>query len=458
VEASTERAQIESFNPATGERLGSVAATDPAEVPRIVAEVAEVQPFWAQLRLEDRGRYMRRAAQVIIDHLDDLATLITQEQGRPRVESYSLELVPSVDVLHWLAENGPKLLRDHKVRASQPFSLQRRAVDAFDPLGAVAVTASEDEPWARPFADVAFALMAGNGVVVRPSPLAPLVGQRIQRVLERAGLPDGIVRTVQGDARADGVAKTFHGPGAGGAGTHIVLAEAGLQSAIDGCLWAGGRVYVAREIAERFTDGLVEAAGRLRVGDPMSWDTDVGPVASEARFAQLTELVEGLLAGGATLRCGGPTDPPRYYAPAVLTGGTPADVPRPVVQVIAVQSEEDALAQPLGLNVSIWTRDRAKGERMARRIRADAVGVNHLPAAGTRRLHDYVAVKRIASDPGRTRDFRWYPYDEGLGTAFHSAVQLLYGRDEDKRAALQRGAVPLAKLGRKALRRAGGRH
>src|SRR3954466_13351272 len=198
VEATTKPAQLESFDPATGERLGAVPVTDPGDAERVVEEVAEVQPFWAQLRLEDRARYMRRAGQVIIDHLDELTTLLTREQGKPRAESYSMELVPSIDALHWIADNAPKLLRDEKVRYSQTFFFQKRSFHAFEPLGVVGVIAPWNYPWSIPFGEVAFALMAGNGVVLKPAPLTPLIGQRIQGVFERAGLPDGIVRTVQG--------------------------------------------------------------------------------------------------------------------------------------------------------------------------------------------------------------------------------------------------------------------
>src|SRR3954468_15070353 len=119
--AATAGALLESFNPATGERLGAVPVTEPGAVQRVVQDVAEVQPFWAQLRLEDRARYMRRAAQVIIDHLDELTTLLTKEQGKPRAESYSMELVPTIDSLHWIADHGPKILSDEKIRYPQRF-------------------------------------------------------------------------------------------------------------------------------------------------------------------------------------------------------------------------------------------------------------------------------------------------------------------------------------------------
>src|SRR5215210_671541 len=102
--------ELQSFSPATGELLGSVPLTDPAEVQGIVDQVTQVQPFWAQLPFSDRARYMRRAAQVILDEIDDLRDLIAREQGKPRTEAYLLELVPTVDALHWIADAGPRIL------------------------------------------------------------------------------------------------------------------------------------------------------------------------------------------------------------------------------------------------------------------------------------------------------------------------------------------------------------
>src|ERR687890_686799 len=105
MESATAPQTLESFNPATGERVGAV--------PTLVA--GEVQSVWAQLPLSDRARYMRRTAQVIIDHLDELTSLLAREQGKPRTEAYTMELVPTIDALHWIADNGPKILADESI-------------------------------------------------------------------------------------------------------------------------------------------------------------------------------------------------------------------------------------------------------------------------------------------------------------------------------------------------------
>src|SRR5215203_3090933 len=146
---------LDSFNPATGERVGTVATVEPEAVQAIVDQVADVQPFWAQLSLEDRARYMRRTAQVIIDSLDDLSLLLAREQGKPRSEAYTMELLPTIDGLHWIADKGPKILADEKVRYPQIFWKAKKSWIAHEPLGVVGVIAPWNYPWSIPFGEVA---------------------------------------------------------------------------------------------------------------------------------------------------------------------------------------------------------------------------------------------------------------------------------------------------------------
>jgi acyl-CoA reductase-like NAD-dependent aldehyde dehydrogenase len=516
LETGTQPAVIESFNPATGERVGSVPLTAPEQVQAVVDDVAEVQPFWAQLPLSDRARYMRRAAQVIIDHLDSLTALLTREQGKPRVESYSMELVPTIDALHWIADNGPKILADERIKYGQPFFLGKRSHFSYEPLGVVGVIAPWNYPWSIPFGEVAMALMAGNGVVLKPADLTPVIGQRIQAVFDRAGLPDGIVRAIHGgpdtgNALVESSAAKIFFTGSvragrqvgvkcaermkgsvlelGGKDPQIVLSDANLRNAVAGCLWGGfanagqtcsgiERVYVMRDVAPAFVDGVVEGARQLTVGDPMDWRTEIGPMVSERQYGIVRELVDDAVAAGATLHCGGPLDG-CWYAPAVLTGVKPdmrimrEEIFGPVVPIVEVESEEEAVRlandSEFGLGASVWTLDRGKGERIARRLEAGTVWINdHMYSHGAVQtswggvkesglgrshskfgLYECVNIKHVAWDPSRTRNFWWHPYDESLGTALHTSAQLLYGRDEDKRDALKRGAVPLARLGRK---------
>ena len=110
-------ARIEAISPIDGARLGSVAATAPADVAAAVAEAAEVQRLWAQLRAADRARYLTRAAQAVIDEWDELVRIIVAEQGRPLAEAQTMELLPAVETLQWLAEHGPRVLGARARRA-----------------------------------------------------------------------------------------------------------------------------------------------------------------------------------------------------------------------------------------------------------------------------------------------------------------------------------------------------
>jgi acyl-CoA reductase-like NAD-dependent aldehyde dehydrogenase len=527
VEAGSREAaveQLESFNPLDGARLGSVPLTAPDQVQAVVDDVAQVQPFWAELPLSDRARYMRRAGQVILDELESLADLLTHEQGKPLNESYVMELIPTIDSLKWIAEAGQEILEDERVPLPV-FLAQKSNCFVYEPLGVVGIIAPWNYPWSIPFGEVAIALMAGNGVVLKPAPLTPLIGQRIQEVFERAGVPEGIVRTVHGDAEQgqalveSSAAKIFFTGSAevgakvgaasaarmkssvlelGGKDPMIVCADANMANAVSGALWGGfanagqtcsgiERVYVLQDVADRFVEGVVEGARALRVGDPADWSTEIGPMASREQFEIVRELVDDAVASGATLHCGGPLEvesfpEASFYAPAVLTGVTHdmrimrEEIFGPVLPIVTVESEEEAVRlandSEFGLGASVWTLDRGKGERIARRIEAGMVWVNDhmyshgacscswggVKRSGLGRSHskfgfyECVNVKLLSWEPSRTRDFWWYPYDESLAKAFASAARLLYGRDDDKPEAVRGGAIPMARLVQKTLR------
>ena len=115
MESVTAVRQLESFNPATGEIVGAVPATPPSDVQSVVDAVAEVQPAWGALTLEQRGRVLERAAQVVLEEDDDIRDLIVREQGKPRAEAFAMEVLPTVDALGWIAKAGAEILAEEKV-------------------------------------------------------------------------------------------------------------------------------------------------------------------------------------------------------------------------------------------------------------------------------------------------------------------------------------------------------
>jgi acyl-CoA reductase-like NAD-dependent aldehyde dehydrogenase len=419
---------LSSVAPATGALLGTVAVATERDVRTAVDEAAAVQGLWAQLRLTDRARYMARAAQAVIDEADELAALIGAEQGRPRAEVELGEILPAVETLQWLAEHGPRILSGERVAVQRALRPLTRARWSYEPLGVVAVLGPAAEPFATPLGDVAVALMAGNGVVLKPSPHAALSGARIARVFARAGLAPGLLQVVQGhaatgaalveapvaqvrftgstpagtkvlEACARGVKRVV--ADLGGADAAIVCADADVERAAAGIAWgafanagqSGGsieRVFVVSEVADALLEGLVARARALRVGDPSDPATEVGPLVGGERLGRVVELLEDATARGATRHCGGPVEVAglsgAFCAPAVLTD-VPADariareeVPGPVVAVTVVADETAAIAganaSTLGLGASVWTADRYKGERIARELRVGMVWMN----------------------------------------------------------------------------------
>jgi succinate-semialdehyde dehydrogenase/glutarate-semialdehyde dehydrogenase len=338
-------------------------------------------------------------------------------------------------------------------------------------------------------------------------------------VFERAGLPEGLVRVIHGPGTGAALAESTVGKvfftgsvetgrsvaeacarrlsgcvlELGGKDPMIVLEDAHMQHAIEGAVWGGfanagqtcsgiERVYVMRSVAERFIAGVIEHARRLRVGDPASWDTEIGPMVSGEQQEIVRELVEDAVAAGATLHCGGPVDPPpgldgAFYAPAVLTGVSHdmrimrEEIFGPVLPIITVDSEGEAVAlandSAFGLGASVWTADRQRGERIAADLQAGMVWINdHMFSHGACQcswggvkdsglgrthskfgLYECVNVKLRVWEGSALRDPWWHPYDETVGKAFRQSARILYGPASQRAGALRDGLVPLARLG-----------
>jgi succinate-semialdehyde dehydrogenase/glutarate-semialdehyde dehydrogenase len=508
---------LQSFNPATGELIGAVETITPDQVQGVVDDVAEVQPFWAQLSLEERAGYMRKAADTLLSQLDQIAELLTREQGKPRAESYTMELLPTVDALHWCADNGPKILADEPIKYPQLFLKTKKSKFSYEPIGVVGVIAPWNYPWSIPFGEVAIALMAGNGVVLKPASLTPLLGDRIRDVFMKAGLPEGLVRTVHGGGKVghaltestagkifftgsvevgrtvgESCAKQLKGSvlELGGKDPAIVLADADLAYSSSGIVWGGfanagqtcsgiERVYVVRDVADEFTEEIVRKTKELTVGDPLQWSTETGPMVSEEQFNTVQELVDDAIANGAERLCGGPVEVEgfsgKFIAPTVLTGVTHdmrimrEEIFGPVLPIVTVENEEEAVRMAndsqFGLGASIWTKDHAKGERMARQVQSGMVWINDhsfthgacqcswggVKDSGVGRSHskfgfyECVNIKLLTWEPGRAKDFWWHPYDQTLGQAVRSSARLVYGRNGQRLSALREGGLSILK-------------
>jgi acyl-CoA reductase-like NAD-dependent aldehyde dehydrogenase len=431
---STTLERIVAREPASGAQLGEYQCASAEQIEEVLRDCAKVQPLWALLRVSDRARYMRRVAQAIIDEFDDLTEVLAREQGRPRSEIATLELLPAIDTLLWMADSGAAELGERRLGIHRSMFLTKRARIAYEPLGVIAVIGAGSAPFAQPLSQIAGALLGGNGVVFKPATRACLAGERLARVLARAGLPEGLVALVHGRAPlgvalaaapvdkvlftgspevAHAVARACVSQNkellveAGGKDAMLVLNDAQLSRAVSGAVWAGfagagqargsiERIYTAREIAESFIVSLVEQTRALRVGDPLDRLTQIGPLASARRLAHVEELVADAVSRGAKVLCGGRALPGAhgggsFYEPTVIVDVShemrlmTEPVNGPVLAVMLVDSVEQAIALAndcdCGLGASVWSADRHQSLRIARELQAGMVWLNdHLPS------------------------------------------------------------------------------
>ena len=464
------------------------------DVRRAIDHAARVSVEWRGTSFETRARVLREAVRALLRRADDIAATVSIETGKPRTEAISHELFPALDHCSWLARNVGKVLRPRRIRYSQPHLLQKRAWEIHEPYGVVAVISPWNVPFAIPFTSVATAIAAGNAVVLKPSELTPASAEWVREVVEEAGAPRGLVTVAPGGAEVGEalvaeprVAKVFFtgsvaagrrvaaAAGArgcpvvlelGGKDAFIVFADADLERAVDGALFAAftgagqvcvsaERIYVERRVHDDFVRRFVQGAAALRPYE------DVSPLISERQRAKLEALVEE--ARGEVLTGGRAGDGTFYEPTVILHPSTDAAIGReeifgPAVTVHAFETDDEAVAlanaSEFALGASVWTRDMRRARRVAEKVEAGMVWVNDFGysygagqaswggakgsgygrSLSTHGLRECVRVKLVDEDRGRLRPAWWFPYDDRTATALSNGLNVLYG-DSRMRAA-----------------------
>jgi succinate-semialdehyde dehydrogenase/glutarate-semialdehyde dehydrogenase len=497
--------RLVSVDPATLAPLGEVEVATDAGVRAAVEEAREAQRAWAATSAAVRARVLADTAKTLANRAREIALLCTHESGKPLVESLSGEVFASLEALRWLVRSGPRILADEPLRAAlwQPELWLKRGRVRYDPVGVVGIIGPWNFPLAIPLTQAAFALAAGNGVVLKPAGQTPLVGAVVAELFADGGAPPGLVQVVQGGAEMgealvhSGCDKLFF-TGAtatgrrvaaaaaehllptvlelGGKDPMLVLDDADLDRAVDGVLWASflnagqvcaavERVYVAEPLYEGFVERLAARASSLRLGRGDDPATDMGPLIDADRLRFVEAAVEAARSGGAQVVAGGePVDvglPGHFFAPTVLAGAPAPDddeVFGPVVSVAPAADDEEALALaeagPYALGASVWTRDAARGEALARRLRAGSVWINDhaysyarpqapwggAGASGHGRTHsrhglyECTHIRYLERDAGRLRDPWWRPYGPRSVEFMETTIEALHGPGLARRA------------------------
>src|SRR6185369_6818864 len=418
-----------SIDPSTGEEIGRVPLMDASEVAAAVARARAAQTAWAKLSYEDRARFILRAREVVLDQLDDIAKLISRETGKPVTEAIAMEIVPTLDLMHYFAANAKQILKRKRVGLGQYNFMARTSYIVHKPLGVVGIISPWNFPWATPLDEVVMALMAGNAVVVKPSELTPLTALRIADVFKQAQLPDGLLKIVTGDGSTGnalveaGVNKIMFTGSVntgkrvaeaaakhltpvvlelGGKDPMIVFEDAKLENAARAAIWGAfcnsgqacasiERCYVHASIADKFVELVIKETKRLRQDKPSTGDIDVGAMTNQRQLEIVEDHVSDAVEHGAEVRTGGHRlNESRgwFHEPTVVTGVDHSmklmrdETFGPVLPIMTFKTDEEAVRLAndsiYGLTASVFTGNLERGKRIAEQIDARTVMVNEV--------------------------------------------------------------------------------
>ena len=498
------------MNPATGDVLRELECAGDREVQAAVARARTAQAAWAEIGVQKRIAILREFQRRLHEKKSEIAEAITREAGKPVAEALTTEVLVVLDAARFLIDNAYRLLRDEPVPHGNLATKLKSGRLVREPYGVVGIISPWNYPFSIPATEALAALVAGNAVVLKPSEFTSLVALELDSLLHAAGVPKDVFQVVVGDGATGaalihsdvreskiGEAKidklVFTGSVAtgkriaaaaaerllpvvlelGGKDPMLVLDDADVDVASSAAVWGAfvnagqtclsvERCYVHRSLYERFLRACAEKTKKLRVGHGLDRETDVGPMIHERQLRIVEAHVEDAVERGARVLAGGSRLPElgkNFYAPTVLAEVThEMSVMReetfgPVLPVMAFDSDEDAVQlandSEYGLAASVWTRDRARGERLARRIQAGTVmvndvvscfGISEAPHGGVKSsglgqthgrfgLEEMVRVKYLDSDlmPGMKKVW-WYGYGESFARQMEGFVDFQFAR------------------------------
>ncbi len=503
--------EIECLNPATGARLGSIHASNPEEVRAIVERARTAQKKWGQSTFAQRRAVLQNIIDLTLEHIDEICDAVVEDSGKTHENAILGEVMPVCNKIQWVIKNGEKFLKPEKVPSG--LLMHKSGRIEYRPLGVVACIVPWNYPFQNVFGSIAAPLMAGNAVLIKASEAVAWSTQLFQNIIDKAlakeGFPADTIQIINGygDTGAalvrSGVQKILFigsvGNGRriiegsaqhltpvimelGGKDPMIVCEDADLQqavhSALGGCFInlgqnciASERVIVLDAIHDRFVAEVERYTRNLRQGAPTApGKMDVGAICSPLQVKVIDTLVADALANGARALTGGflPNGPGNFYPPTILTNVTPdmriarEEVFGPVMLIMRVPNDEAAIAlannSDFGLQSSVMTKNRERGERIADALEAGGTCINDfgmcylnqdLPFGGVKYsgygrmngrdgLRSYTNAKAVLTDRfGFSVLPKLYPIGPNVYANARASIRMLYARRwSDKLASL----------------------
>jgi betaine-aldehyde dehydrogenase len=418
---------IRTINPATGELLAELPVDGPEAVNAAVERAIEGQRVWARMTGTERGRILRRTAELLRERNAELSVLEARDTGKPIQETSAVDVLSGADCLEYYGGVAATIAGEHIDLGPSAFGYTRR-----EPLGVVAGIGAWNYPIQIACWKSAPALACGNAMIFKPAELTPLTAIELAKAYADAGLPDGVFQVVQGYADTGrllsrhpsirkisltgevGTGKAVMSDASatlkyvtlelGGKSPLIVFDDAKLDNAVGAALLAnfysagevcsnGTRVFVHKNVREAFLKKLMDRVSAMRVGDPMDPSTQVGALISEAHMNKVLGYIERGVAEGAKLLCGGyrvtagGCDKGFFVAPTVFDGCADdmaivrEEIFGPVMSVLEFSDEDEVVARAnateFGLSAGVFTNDLTRAHRVIARLEAGTCWINH---------------------------------------------------------------------------------
>ena len=423
-----------SYNPTTGEIIGYSPLNTPEEVKQVIKKAKSAQKGWALMPPGRKIAYLKKVRAYMIDHIDELAEVISRDNGKTRIDALSTELVPAAMALSYYCSHAKSFLRKRGIWFGNIMLANKQSAMYRVPFGVIGIISPWNYPFGIPFSEVVMALLAGNTVVLKVASDTQMVGRKLEECFRSAGLPENVFNYVNisgskaGDVFLDGGVDKLFFTGSvpvgkelmikagktltpvvlelGGNDAMLVCPDADIYRAVTGAIWAGlsnagqscggvERIYVHEKVYDEFLSLLKIKVDNLRVGYDTDFNIDMGSLTKQSQVQTVKEHVKDALEKGAKIYAQSaiPKEYKNFYPATVLT-----DVDHtmkvmleetfgPVVAVMKVRNMEQAVElandSNLGLTGSVWSKNKTDAIKIAQEIKAGAVTINdHLMSHG----------------------------------------------------------------------------